>query len=559
MTRYSQILLLLIFLPILLLAQEHESLNNIIKTYEAFEYAQNDKLWPDYSEQVIVKKIEFLKGVKSRLDSLAESELSITDLANKELLELIVEDDRFNLSYGSYLFPLNSEGGFFTSIFYRVRGRKVQTERDFNRYQRTLQQLGTYISERQEHLKKGLIENKLMPKLIVKNCLRLVDETLEKGPFDSYFMNPVKGNPEWENEILLTLKKQVFPKYESMRTFLREEYLPAAPESVGVSYMADGKAYYEQRVRFFTTYDISPQEVFDTGMQEVKRIRQEMETIIQELKFRGSFKDFLEFLRTDSQFYASSAEELLKEAAWITKRMEAKLPKYFNYLPRMPLAVEPVPAELAPNYTGGRYSPGSYSNQKPGEFWVNTYDLPSRPLYVLPALALHEGVPGHHTQMMLASEMENKPRFRRNTYLSAFGEGWALYAEFLGKEAGIYQDAYEDFGRLTYEMWRACRLVVDPGMHYFGWTRSKAVQFMLDHTALSIREVNSEIDRYIGWPGQAVSYKMGELKIRALRKKAEQKIGPTFDIREFHDLVLSQGSITMKTLEKMVDNYIESK
>jgi uncharacterized protein (DUF885 family) len=284
-----------------------------------------------------------------------------------------------------------------------------------------------------------------------------------------------------------------------------------------------------------------------------------MEDIIKSTGFEGSFADFLTFLRTDEQFYAKTPTELLSHAAWITKRMEGKLPQYFNKLPRMPLTVSPVPAALAPNYTGGRYSPGSYRGRKAGAFWVNTYDLPSRPLYVLPALALHEGVPGHHTQMMLAAEMEGLPAFRNNLYLSAFGEGWALYCEYLGKEAGIYETEYEEFGRLVYEMWRACRLVVDPGMHYFGWSREKAVDFLSSNTALSLHEVNTEIDRYIGWPGQAVSYKMGELKIRELRTMAEVELGDTFDLPEFHDLVLANGAVTMRGLEELVEEWILAK
>jgi len=261
-------------------------------------------------------------------------------------------------------------------------------------------------------------------------------------------------------------------------------------------------------------------------------------------------------LRTDPQFYAKDGESLLKEAAWITKRMEGQLPKFFGKLPRMPLTVTPVPAAIAENYTAGRYSGGSYENQKPGQYWVNTTKLESRPLYVLPALSLHEGVPGHHTQIMLAKELDNVPNFRKSTYLSAYGEGWGLYAEYLGKEAGMYTTPYEKFGALVYEMWRACRLVVDPGMHYFGWTRQEAFDFMANNTALSIHEVNTEINRYIGWPGQAVSYKMGEIKIKELRAEAEKVLGDKFDIRAFHDVLLMNGSVPMMTLERIVEEWI---
>ena len=283
-----------------------------------------------------------------------------------------------------------------------------------------------------------------------------------------------------------------------------------------------------------------------------------LDDVIDRLEFQGSFDEFLDFLRTAPQFYAKSPEEILQKAAWITKKMEGELPKYFGNLPRMPLTVKPVPAAIAPNYTSGRYSPGSYANQKAGEYWVNTTKLDSRPLYALPALSLHEGVPGHHTQIMLAAEME-LPDFRRNTYLSAFGEGWALYCEYLGKEAGIYENDYEEFGRLVYEMWRACRLVVDPGMHYFGWSRNKAFDFMKSNTALSILEIENEINRYIGWPGQAISYKLGELKIKELRKYAESELEESFQITEFHDIILSNGSVPLNTLERIVQNWVATK
>ena len=373
---------------------------------------------------------------------------------------------------------------------------------------------------------------------------------------DLFFLNGVRGQEERVTEIAAIVGQQILPAYQKFNQFLKEDYLPNAPQKVGIAGITDGKNFYEQRVKFFTTFDISPEEVFAIGQQEVKRIRAEMQAIIDELEFEGSFADFLVFLRTDPQFYPKTPKALLQQAAWITTEMQGKLPQYFSKLPRMPLTVTPVPAALAPNYTGGRYSPGSYENNRAGQYWVNTYKLESRPYYVLPALSLHEGVPGHHLQNMLAAEMNNMPEFRQRTYLSAFGEGWGLYSEFLGKEAGMYKTPYEDFGRLTYEMWRACRLVVDPGMHYMDWTREQAVDFMASNTALSLHEVNTEIDRYIGWPGQAVSYKIGELKIRELRKLAETELGENFDIRTFHDTVLANGSVPLSTLEQIIKQFI---
>ncbi len=547
----------------LIIGQEDSSmrgekdLQEIIVAYEALEKGDSDGFsWPQLDETTLAKRKSNLLDLQTSLKVINENELSSSQRVNRDLLFLMIEDEINEIAYQSYLFPINSEGGFLTEILYTIRGKKIDTEASFNQYVQMIEDLPAYIKLREDHLRKGIITRKMMPKLIVENSMKNIKGILEAGPSASFYLDPVSGNREREETIGLLLKKLVFPAYDSLYDFLELEYLPEAPQKIGISEMENGREYYEQRVKFYTSFDISPKEVFDTGMSEVKRIRAEMEAIIKDLDFNGDFEAFLSFLRTDPQFYAQTAEELLKEAAWITKRMEGMLPSYFNTLPRMPLTVTPVPAALAPNYTAGRYSQGSYTNTKPGEYWVNTYDLPSRPLYSLPALSLHEGVPGHHTQIMLAAEMEDVPEFRQKMYLSAFGEGWALYTEYLGKEAGIYDTPYKEFGRLTYEMWRACRLVVDPGMHYFGWTRAEAVRFMAENTALSFREVNSEIDRYIGWPGQAVSYKMGELKIRELRKKAEFALAERFDIRAFHDLVLSQGSVPMATLEKMVEAFI---
>jgi uncharacterized protein (DUF885 family) len=304
---------------------------------------------------------------------------------------------------------------------------------------------------------------------------------------------------------------------------------------------------------------MTPEDVFETGVREVARIRAEMDDVLRELRYTGSFEKFLDFLRTDPQFYAATPRDLLKEASYYAKKIDGKLPQYFGKLPANPYGVSPVPEMLAPTYTSGRYSPGNADNHRAGFYWVNTYNLAARPLYALPALTLHEAVPGHHLQITLAQEMDELLPLRRQTYLSAFGEGWALYCEWLGKEMGIYETLYEQFGRLTYEMWRACRLVVDPGLHVKGWTRQQAIDFMASNTALSLHECTTEVDRYIGWPGQAVSYKIGELKIRELRAQAEQALGANFNLRDFHDLVLSKGSVPLFTLEKMVNDWVAAR
>ncbi|MBC6995403.1 DUF885 domain-containing protein [Neolewinella lacunae] len=529
-------------------------LDSLVEAYGNWRPQQSGQYWAIRSEADYQADLATLRRLRDALPP--GTHLTGQQRINRDLLEHVLDDEIFQRDFGSHRFPLDSEGGFLAGVIYRFSGQRVGTEAEYERHLATLEELPAYFAAQIDAMRRGLAEGKTSPGLIVKNCGDQIRRVLEAPVEESIFVVPVKANATWAAGAAAITRRAVYPAYQQLLDFLEREYLPALPEAIGIRSITDGAAYYEQRVRFFTTDDVSPQIVFETGQREVRRIRQEMEAVIARTGFQGSFADFLHFLRTDEQFYAQSAEELLQRAAWITKRMEGLLPRYFNHLPRMPLTVEPVPAALAPNYTGGRYSPGSYGRRKAGAFWVNTYNLPSRPLYVLPALALHEGVPGHHTQMMLAAELAEQPRFRKQLYLSAFGEGWALYCEYLGKEAGIYETDYEEFGRLVYEMWRVCRLVVDPGMHYFGWSRERAVAFMAENTALSLHEVNTEIDRYIGWPGQAVSYKMGELKIRELRARAESRLGEKFDLAAFHDLVLANGAVTMATLETLVEEWM---
>ncbi|MFK7979360.1 MAG: DUF885 family protein [Saprospiraceae bacterium] len=536
-----------------------DNISTIINDYEALgkqiseEYAAP---WPNLSAEKSKQALAGYTKILTRLAEIDVHKLTASDKINHNLLQLILKDRIYLLDFESHLFPLNSEGGFLAGVVYSLQNQQVTNEEDFERFQTKLNALPAYFQTRMDQMQIGQAKGKSSPKLVVENCIKLIDGVLNTPKEDLFFLNAVKGNAGRTTVVSDLLDHKILPAYREFRSFLAYEYLGNAPQKVGITGITDGKAFYEQRVQFFTTFDISPKEVFDIGQAEVKRIRGEMQQIIDELGFKGSFADFLVFLRTDPQFYPKTPKALLQQAAWITSEMQGKLPQYFGKLPRMPLTVTPVPAALAPNYTGGRYSPGSYAGKKSGEYWVNTYKLESRPYYVLPALSLHEGVPGHHLQMMLSAEMENIPTFRQQTYLSAFGEGWGLYAEFLGKEAGMYKTPYEDFGRLTYEMWRACRLVVDPGMHYMDWTRAQAVQFMSENTALSLHEVNTEIDRYIGWPAQAVSYKIGELKIRELRKLAESELGSKFDLAAFHDKILENGSVPLSTLETIIQQYI---
>jgi uncharacterized protein (DUF885 family) len=346
--------------------------------------------------------------------------------------------------------------------------------------------------------------------------------------------------------------------YRSFLDFFRNEYLPKARTTLGASELPDGRAYYALKIREFTTLNLTPEEIHKIGLDEVDRISAEMNTVMKQTGFEGDFPAFLLFLRTDPRFYAKTPEELLMRASRIAKRIDGKLPSLFKTLPRLPYTVEPVPADIAPKYTSGRYVGPAQGSTQPGIYWVNTYMLESRPLYNLEALTLHEAVPGHHLQIALSRELTDLPNFRRFSYISAFGEGWGLYCEWLGLEAGIYSDPYSNFGRLTYEMWRACRLVVDTGIHSMGWTRKQAIDYLASHTALPLHEVETEVDRYISWPGQALSYKLGQLKIRELRTYAEKQLGAKFDVREFHDVVLRDGRLPLELLDEQVKEYVRA-
>jgi uncharacterized protein (DUF885 family) len=335
-----------------------------------------------------------------------------------------------------------------------------------------------------------------------------------------------------------------------------EHYIPAARESIGMRALPDGEAWYSWSVRHYTTTRLTPDEIHAVGLSEVERIRAQMDGAIAASGFTGTFHDFARFLRTDPRFYFEKPGDLLAAYRDICKRADPELVRLFGRLPRLPYGVKPVPAYAEKSQTTAYYEPGSPAAGRPGYFFANTYDLPSRPIWEMEPLALHEAVPGHHLQIALQQELRDLPPFRRHLYVDAFGEGWGLYSERLGLEAGFYQDPYSNFGRLTYEMWRACRLVVDTGLHAKGWSRDQALRYLAENTALSIHEVTTETDRYIAWPGQALAYKMGELKIRELRQRAESVLGPRFDVRAFHDAVLREGSVPLTVLEAQIDAFV---
>ena len=358
-------------------------------------------------------------------------------------------------------------------------------------------------------------------------------------------------------EAKAAIAESVVPSYRRFLKFMRDEYVPSCRTSIAASALPHGRDYYRYCVHKFTTLDeMTPEEAHATGLAEVARIRGEMEKIIRDVKFDGDFAAFIEHLRTDPQFYAKTPEELKKDASYILKRMDGQLPKFFGHLPRMPYGVREVPEYIAPQSVAAYYQSPAGDGTRAGFFYINTSNLPSRPLYTLQSLCLHEAVPGHHLQIALQHEIEGQPMFRKYSGFTAFSEGWALYAEHLGTEAGFYDDPYSDFGRLTMEIWRACRLVVDTGIHYMGWTREQAVEYMRANSAQSEHDIRSEVDRYIGWPGQALAYKTGEMKIRSLRADAEKQLGDRFDLRAFHDVVLANGAVPLPVLDGVVKQWI---
>jgi uncharacterized protein (DUF885 family) len=418
-----------------------------------------------------------------------------------------------------------------------------------------------YIVLMREGLELGITQ----PRVILEGRDGPIKAQLVESADQSPFFTPFQSIPEsiaggGKAELLATADKviagEVIPAYQRLYDFFQEEYIPGARESLGASELPNGDRFYQSQIQLYVTLDMTPDEIHQIGLQQVARIRGEMQAIIDELGFEGDFAAFLQFLRTDPQFYAKTPKELLAFASYYAKKIDGRLPMLFGHLPRQPYGVGPVPDDIAPFYTSGRAVGAPLDAHRGAYYWVNTYDLPSRPLYAIPALTLHEGAPGHSTQISLSKELEDQPPFRRYDYISAFGEGWGLYSEKLGLEMDIYETPYEHFGRLTYEMWRACRLVIDTGIHSKHWTRQQALDFLASNTALSMHEVTTEVDRYISWPAQALSYKLGEYTILQLRASAEQDLGDAFDVRAFHDFILSLGSVPLDVLSEETHLWI---
>ncbi|WP_417443218.1 DUF885 domain-containing protein [Joostella sp.] len=545
-----------------------EALASVIQTVEDFKlYDRKDHPLGRYEKELFKKDAEFASEQLDRLKQIPLESLSETEQISWELLRFSLQNRIDKVTFEMYLNPIQADQGFHLDLNYRIK--PILNYEDAKNYLAILNDIPHFVDQKIVLIREGIEKGMAQPKVIFKGYESSYNDHIVEDPILSPFYSPFEKLPgiltdAQKDSVLLAAKKaireSVVPAFKKIKVFVENEYLPNTRAKIGVSETPNGKEFYQNRINYYTTStEYTADEIHEIGLKEVARIKSEMKKIIEKVGFEGSFQDFLEFLRTDKQFYATSGRELLMVARDIAKRIDAELPKYFNTLPRKPYGVIKVPDAMAPKYTAGRYA-GSSNKTTPGYYLVNTYNLESRPLYNLPALTAHEAVPGHHLQGSLNNELgDSIPKFRRNLYLSAYGEGWALYTESLADEMGIYTTPYEEFGKLTYEMWRACRLVVDTGIHAKGWTRDEVLDYMRSNTALSEHEINTETDRYIGWPGQAISYKIGELKIRELREKAEKALGVDFDIREFHEVILGQGTVTLPILERNVNRYLKSK
>jgi uncharacterized protein (DUF885 family) len=539
---------------------EHELSTRPIFASSVGVYDFNREI-PDISPTGLEKQYENYKAFTKALNQLDISKLTQSESITLKIQQRRLQNAIDNYEFKAYMAPVNSEYGFHIATASWHRYMPFADQDDYQDYLTRLQQIPDYFAQQIEWMRLGIKTGRTQPKIVMKGYEQSILAYLHEDVTDSPFYTPFsktasfQGFDRLQKQAQKVISEQIIPAYYDFYTFMIEEYLPASKAQIAVSSWPDGQAYYENRARYFTTTNMSVKDIHQLGVAEVGRIRKEMQQVLDSIDFEGDISDFIHFLRTDPQFYATEPQQLLERAAYLSKRSDALLPKLFYRLPRVPYGVAPVPDNIAPKYTTGRYIAPSADDQ-PGYYWVNTYALDKRPLYALPALTLHEAVPGHHLQIALARELDDLPPVRRYSYISAFGEGWALYAEYLGKEVGFYTSAYEEFGRLSYEMWRACRLVVDTGMHTMGWNRQQAIDYMLANTALSAHNVTTEIDRYISWPAQALSYKIGELTIKRLRGEAETRLQDKFDIRAFHDMLLAQGSVPLDVLEDLVEAYI---
>ncbi len=495
------------------------------------------------------------QDVLRQVAAIPRDSLSVPEQVNYDIYRLQLQGLIANQQFRDFEMPANSDSAFWTDFGYTAR-RPFRTLTDYQHWLAQMRDIPRFFHEQMDEMRAGMKRGFTPPRVTMEGRDGSITAVTDAGPEESLFYTPFKemhGVPAdkqagLREEAVKTIHDVVQPAYAELLKFMRAEYVPGMRTSLAASDLPDGRNYYRAKIREFTTLDMSPEQIHQLGVSEVARLHEAMLAQMRATGFKGDFPAFLHFLRTDPQFYAKTPQELLNRAAWIAKVFDGKASQYFGYLPRARFTIKPVPAELAPFYTAGRGGPGVYL--------LNTYDLPARPLYNLTALTLHESAPGHAFQIPIAMEHKEQPEFRRLSYISAYGEGWALYCEQLGDEMGMYETPYDRFGMLGYQIWRAVRLVVDTGIHAQGWTRAQAIDYMLQYTALPEHEIGTEVDRYITWPGQALSYYLGERTILQGRERAEKALGERFNIRAFHDAVLELGSVPLPVLTARIDRFI---
>ncbi|WP_332784180.1 DUF885 domain-containing protein [Sphingomonas sp. PB1R3] len=512
---------------------------------------------PDVGPAAQAERLARWEATAKALDAIDPARLSantqIDYMVYRGQIDALLAAQRFR----EYEKPLTADTSFWGNLASWARG-SFTTERQYRDYLAMLRQMPRYYDQQIANMRAGLDRGFTVPRITLKGRDIGVAQVVDAGTGeDQPFYEPFRKMPATmapataaalRAEAKAAIRDDVLPVHARLLAFLRTDYMPRAQVSTAAYDLPDGKAYYRSKIREYVTADMSPEQVHAIGLSEMQRIRARMDGVMKEVKFQGDFPAFLTFLRTDPQFYAKTPQELLDRAAWFAKSFDGIASQWFGRLPRSRFAIKPVPADLAPFYTAGRGGTGIYL--------VNTYDLPSRSLYALPALTLHESAPGHAFQMPLAAENKDLPRYRRDSYLSAYGEGWALYCEALGEDMGFYKTPYDRFGMLSYQAWRAARLVVDTGIHAMGWSRERAQAYLHDNTALSDHEIETEVDRYIAWPGQALSYYMGQLAFQRARAKAEKALGPKFNIRAWHDAMLQLGYVPLPVIDRRTDRFI---
>ena len=522
----------------------------------------NDKINPNTIDQFEKDRLSDLESLK-KLNSIDYDKLNPDNKLNYNLKKFDIESD-LNLSqFPIYYLRLNQRGGI--QSFYETGNRLVyQSKEDYYDWLNRLNQFSENILNFLEINKQGLQNGYTQPKLVTQGVISQIDaiinSDINSNPYLKVFIDAdetlLSQNEKLEliNDAKELIINKINPAYIKLNNFLKNVYLVNSRDTIGIKDIPDGKKYYEQLAKHYTTTDLTPDEIHDIGLREIQRIRAEMEEIIDSVNWDGNFESFLNYLRTSPRFYYDNPDDLFDAYLIMSKTIDPLLPKLFNIFPRAPYGVIPIPAESAPFTTTAYYN--SPSPGRPGYFYANLYKPDSRPKYEIPVLTVHEAVPGHHFQISLAQELENVPTFRKYQGITAFVEGWGLYSEELGEYINLYDDPYDKFGQLTYDMWRAIRLVVDTGMHYKDWTRDDAINLFIENSAKSILDIENEVDRYIAWPGQALAYKIGQLKILELRSKAEKELGEKYDIKDFHDEVLKRGSLPLDLLEYYIDEWI---